>query len=150
MALFSTMFNYFTTFVPGNRMVDGGDCLTLANMFCAVHDSLTALAGGNAALGTQLKPGINVVTVCATDADSVRLPAAVVGLWCVVLNQGAADLQVFGQQANQGGLAAGDAIIDAGQAAAAAVATGVTQADPTPGIYICIRPGVWKQFLCLS
>lgn len=57
----------------------------------------TAFAGGGQASATQLAYGINTVTVVATAADSVKLPAAVKGAWCFVKNADAADsMTVFG------------------------------------------------------
>ncbi len=61
--------------------------------------AITATAGGTQALAQALSALVSVheVTVCATNADSVKLPApSVVGELHLVINNGAASLQVFG------------------------------------------------------
>ncbi len=57
--------------------------------------SITAYAGGGAASATAITSDINVVTTCATAADSVILPAAASGRIMTVINSGAAALAVF-------------------------------------------------------
>lgn len=62
----------------------------------APNDSITALAGGGQAEATQLIQGVNHVTVCATNNDSVKLPQSnILGQFVVVRNSGAASLRVF-------------------------------------------------------
>ena len=57
---------------------------------------ITAYAGGGAANATQLTAGVNVVSTCATTADSVKLPlVGSVGSCVVVRNGGAAPCAVF-------------------------------------------------------
>lgn len=59
--------------------------------------AFTAFAGGGQASATQLGNGLNVVTVVATAADSVKLPAAVAGSVVFVKNADGADsMTVFG------------------------------------------------------
>lgn len=62
----------------------------------SVEDAITATAGGNQATAYQLSARINRISVCATNADSVALPLGEVGLEVVVVNDGAANAQVFG------------------------------------------------------
>ena len=60
-----------------------------------VVTGITAFAGGGAGSATQLTGKVNVVAVCATAADSVKLPANA-GLGDVVVrNNGAAACNVF-------------------------------------------------------
>ena len=143
----STFFDFLPSFVAGNRLIDGGELLSLANMLLATTTGITALSGGNAAGGTQLQPGWNRVDTCAADADSVRLPPAIANSICAIYNNTAHTVQVFGQQANQGSIAAGDKIIAAGNNTQIAVATGLAQTTAQFAIYVCFTQGLWKQFL---
>lgn len=58
-------------------------------------DTITAHAGGTRAAGVALTSTINHITVCATIADSVLLPAAVGGQVIVVRNDGAASTTMY-------------------------------------------------------
>ena len=60
-----------------------------------LNTTITAFATGGQASATALTGEINTVTVCATAADSVKLPAAAAGLRVTVRNLGAAILAVF-------------------------------------------------------
>lgn len=57
--------------------------------------SITAYATGGQANATALTGKVNQISTCATSGDSVKLPAAVAGLFIVVINSGAADCAVF-------------------------------------------------------
>lgn len=94
-----------------------------------VNNTVTAFAGGGQTSATLLKPGINVVTVVATAADSVKLPlASQVGQAVVVINADSADsMQVFGS---------GTDTING-----AATATGVAQAAGKLAVYYCTTLG---------
>jgi len=59
------------------------------------QNAITAFAGGGQASATQLTTCINRVTVCATAADSVKLPVSAGGLQITVANAGAASLNAF-------------------------------------------------------
>ena len=63
-----------------------------------VEDTLTAHAGGTqaAALALSATKNYHRISVCATAADSVALPAATVGQAHFVRNDGVASCQVFG------------------------------------------------------
>lgn len=54
-----------------------------------ISNTLTAFATGGQASATQLVAGVNRVTVVATAADSVKLPAAAAGLLVMVVNAAA-------------------------------------------------------------
>lgn len=58
-------------------------------------DSITAHAGGTRAAGVALTTTLNRISVCATNADSVLLPAATGGQFIVIANAGAASAQIF-------------------------------------------------------
>lgn len=63
----------------------------------SVEDSITATAGGVQATAYQLSNMFNIITVCATNGDAVKLPDSVhVGMEITVVNDGAANAQVFG------------------------------------------------------
>lgn len=56
---------------------------------------ITAFATGGQGSATQLTASVNVVTVCATAQDSVKLPAAAEGLEVKVINVGNTSCDVF-------------------------------------------------------
>lgn len=63
----------------------------------SVEDSITATAGGIQATAYQLSNMFNIITVCATNGDAVKLPDSNhVGMEITVVNDGAANAQVFG------------------------------------------------------
>ena len=88
--------NYAET---GTRPVDGQTFNGLINMQGhPTNNGITALAGGaNSAATPVLAPGLNRITVCATNGDSVILPTAAAGTFCMVVNSGAATLKMFAQ-----------------------------------------------------
>lgn len=135
------------SFIAGSRLVDGSDCLTLAQHTVGINPDVTAKAGGTGALATPISYGSTRVSVVASGSDSILLPPAIPGGICTIYNGGAQTMKVFGQQANQGGLAAGDQVIVNNSVTAAAVATGVDQASATVAIYRCFTVGLWKQML---
>lgn len=81
----------------GGTLQLGGRVINYGYMHWAFNDSLTAHAGGGQGSATALGFGENIVTVCATAADSVILPAGatVGGVQVFVKNLGAANLAVF-------------------------------------------------------
>lgn len=88
---------------------------------------LTAKAGGGQTSATQLALGINEVSVVATAADSVQLPACVPGTMVFVVNNDASDsMTVYGQVGRT------DTINGT------AGATGVAQAAAARAWYVCI------------
>lgn len=60
-----------------------------------VENAITAFATGGQASATQLTKTISRITVCATIADSVKLPAAKAGDVRFLVNSGAASANVF-------------------------------------------------------
>jgi hypothetical protein len=79
----------------------------------SVAEGLTAFAGGGQANGTLLTAMINRFTTVATGGDSSKLPAALVGMEIVVINAGAASMNVFpatGEQINAAGANAAFAV----------------------------------------
>lgn len=57
--------------------------------------TLTAHAGGGQASATAITEELNIVTICATAGDSVKLPSAVAGFKIIVKNEGATALDIF-------------------------------------------------------
>lgn len=105
----------------------------LTNSPQATTTGLTARAGGGQALATPLTGSINRVTVCATAADSVLLPAAVVGRRVSVFNAGAASCNVFPQTGESIGTGAANAAQAVGAARGA--------------IFECVANGLWNYVL---
>lgn len=75
----------------------GGRIINYGLFHLDQDDSLTAFAGGGQASATTLGFGANVVTVCATNGDSVKLTSAALigGNLVFVKNLGAASCNVF-------------------------------------------------------
>lgn len=93
---------------------------------------ITAFAGGGQASATALVSDLNRVTTVATAGDSVKLPAAVPGLEIVVINDGAASLNIYPVTGES---------IDA-LAANAAYALTTTAFNVR---LICVSAGLWKS-----
>src|SRR6266481_6420132 len=100
MSLLSSVLALFPSFVPGNRLIDGGDLQSLANELFAAATGITALAGGGQTGATQLAAALNRVDTCATNSDSVLLPQAIPGRQITVKNNTAQTLAIFGIPSN--------------------------------------------------
>ena len=96
-------------------------------------DSITAHAGGGRGSASALQYGWNRISVCATNADSVVLPAAVAGASVVVINDGAANAQIFG--------AASDTVDGV------TGSTGVVITAAKRDILFCLTAGAWQSLL---
>lgn len=94
-------------------------------------DSITAKAGGGQTNATQLTAELNRISVCATTADSVKLPASVPGMNITIINDGAAAAQVFGTSPDT---------IDA-----VATATGVPLTNAKRASFSCVTAGKWQS-----
>ena len=90
-------------------------------------DTITAKASGTHVDGTPLTAGVNNVSVVATKADAVLLPAMTPGQVCIIANSGTADAQVFG---------AGTSTING-----VATDTGVGLAAGKTGIFVAVTAG---------
>lgn len=134
-------------FNPGFALQDGGLLTQLVNDLYAAKSGIVAFAGGGQVNATPLGQTFNEVDTVATAADSVQLPAALVGSTVVVYNATAVALQVFGSSSNPSNGGVGDTIAPNTATAQAATAVGVSQAAVKVAIYICFQPGQWKQFL---
>lgn len=95
--------------------------------------ALTATAGGTKAAALALTSSVNQVSVCASLNDSVLLPPAKSGVSCLVRNDGAQTLAVYG--------AGTDTINTASTATAFAVAAGKT------AIFAAYADGAWCAVL---
>jgi len=145
MSIISALIDLFPSFIPGSRLVDGGECLQLAQLICSAKTGYTALAGGGQTGATQLTATLNEVPNVASDNDSVMLPLAIPGRWVVVNNTSGHSLQVFGQPINPNNAGAGDTIAPNNSVTQAATGTGVAQATAVMAIYVCTTIGQWKQ-----
>lgn len=97
----------------------------------SVTNTITAFAGGGKASATQLGYGINRISVCATAADSVLMPPAILGVEVIIIHDGAAAAQVFGK---------GTDTIDA-----VVTATGVVLTNAKRCAYYCHVAGAWTS-----
>lgn len=105
----------------GRQYVNGFEQGTVA--------TVTAFAGGGKPSATPLVAQYTRISVCATSADSVLLPAAVAGRVIQIDNAGAAPARLFGQ---------GTDTIDG-----AATGTGVPLANAKRSQFVCYVAGAW-------
>jgi len=121
------MAQYPTTTYPSGRAITYNlgtgmqDLTALLNGAGWTAASVTAHAGGLRPNATLLTSAVNLIAVCATAGDSVKLPPAVGGQVMWVINGGAASAQIF----------AADGTSDTinGIAAATGVALAASKAD---------------------
>ena len=126
----------FPAFLAGFKLTDGDVMQALMDEMFSAENGITATAGGTKAAARPLTCAKNTVSVCATAADSVLLPAPQIGRTILVANRGAASMQVFGSGSDTiNGVATG---------------TGVAQAAGIESAYYCdgissAGVGTWQQ-----
>jgi hypothetical protein len=117
------------------------DAATIAALIATLltlgsEDALTAHAGGgqSSALALDATKAMHRIATVATAADSVKLPAAVVGAVHLVINDAASNaMQVFGTGSDTvNGAASG---------------TGVSHAAGKAAMYVCASAGKWYRLL---
>ncbi len=112
-----------------NVVVDAAITALQSGSLAAGAASLTAHAGGTQAAALALASGVNSVDTVGTIADSVKLPASVAGGFCIVINDAALSLQIFG--------ASTDTIDDV------ATATGISMPGKSTLLFGCPVAGKW-------
>ena len=140
----NSFISYFRSFIPGYRLIDGGDLQTLVNDIYSYQNGITALAGSGLAGAPVLVNNYNQVDTVATTNDSIALPPATPGFELCINNNGANTLAVFGSYNPANG--ATDTVLAAGSVGATGAAS-VTQASGKYTIYSCFKAGVWKQMI---
>lgn len=118
--------------ITGNTTLTGTLAVTGAESVGAAN-AITAFATGGQASATQLTKDVNRVTVCASNNDSVKLPAATAGRRIFVKNASANTLAIFP--------ASGEVINALAADAAYSLATvkGV--------LFVCAVAGTWDTIL---
>jgi hypothetical protein len=144
MSTLKDMLSIFQSFIPGPRLIDGGELLQLANDQYSVATGIIALAGGGQAGATPLPAANNRIDTCATNSDSVMLPQAIPGKKVRVYNNTGQTLAVVGLALNPI-TNVGDTIAPIATNVQAATGTGVTQATAVQTYYTCYVAGQWKQ-----
>lgn len=123
-----------TPFPKGFRLING-DTLNKSGLCYPLENNITATPGGNQATGYQLSAQVNRLTTVTTNGDSVVLPKAQPtqfgALIVVVINDGAANAQVYGLGADT---------IDA-----VASGTGVTVSAGRRSEFFCVASGLWQS-----
>lgn len=142
----ASIFSLFQSFIPGSRLVDGGECLALANLSLSSKSGLVAFAGGGQTNATPMTAAINEFATVASANDSGMLPIGLPGLTVNVINDGAQSLQVYGVALNPN-TGVGDTIAAHGSVNQTATATGVAVASGGAATFYCFAPGKWKQTL---
>lgn len=135
----------YLSFIRGLRLIDGGDLLNFANSVQGVNAGVTALAGGGTGTGVPiLALGLNQLSVVATNNDSVELPPAIPGATLVVINDGAATVEIYPTQSNPANGNVADTIAPYNSVVYGA---NVTSATATVSVFYCAVIGKWKQTL---
>lgn len=121
----------YTCIVAGAWTTDGGIGAGYAGQYptMSYKDGLTAHAGGGKASALALTAIINRVSVAASPADSVLLPAAIAGMSITIINDGVSSIQVFG---------AGTDTVDS-----IVTTTGVAMAAAKRATFFCTTTGAW-------
>lgn len=133
-----SLVSFFSSFIPGLRLVDGGELLQMANALLSVRNGLTALAGGGAPGATPLLAAFNRLDTVATAADSCLFPAASAeGQICYVRNNGAADCTIYCQ---------GTDLVTAVNALSGAGAASISVATTKTSMFVCDKVGDWRQY----
>jgi len=135
--------SFFRSFIPGYRLIDGNDLLTLVNDIYSYQSGITALAGGGLSGAPIMINNYSQIDTVATTNDSIALPPATPGLEVTVCNNGANTMAVFGSY--NPGNSATDTVLAAGSTGAGAAS--VTQASGKVAIYSCFKAGIWKQLI---
>lgn len=121
----------FTSFIPGFRLIDGGDLEEMAKLLLSAREGIEG--------GTSQQDAVPLQTFISqvVDGNTAVLPPGLPGRYMWVFNDGANPLQVYGASPNPlTGLA--DEID--GQIM-------FTQASGSVVEYICYAPGMWKAFV---
>lgn len=146
MTVFSDIVSAFTSFLPGFRLVDGGQLKSQADLIFSYEIGITAHAGGGQTSARALTAALNRIDTVATSSDSVKLPQAVPGRQVSIDNASSTTLAIFGVT-NNPLTGAGDTIAAYNSNTYQATGTGVTQATTRVAVYQCLEAGKWKQCL---
>jgi hypothetical protein len=125
--------------------MDAGDMSKFFNMVLGAQSGVAAHAGGGIPLATPIGLGFTSVDTVATIADSVMLPPAITSAVCWVFNGGAASLSIYNLQSNSQTGGATDVIVPHGSATPNGGAVAITLAVGHGTVFVCMKPGVWKQ-----
>jgi hypothetical protein len=148
MSLVTSILGLFPSFIPGPRLIDGGELQQQANLLFSAQTGIVAAAGGGQANATPLTSALNRVDTIATNSDSVMLPPAVPGQQVTVKNNTANTLAIFGQVSNAlNANSVGDTIATSQSNTQQPTATGITLATTLTARFICFTAGQWQEFL---
>lgn len=124
---------YRTRFTVGRQLLPG-DRLNNIDDQLNSYQELTALAGGTLVAATPVINAVNVsLKVVANANDSVVLPPAKTGLKISIVNNGAANAQVFANGTDTINAIAGNVGVSLGNGAAI--------------LLVCIKNGNWRRFV---
>lgn len=130
----------FPSFVPGDVEPSGDDLGLLAELLFDVQTGIVT-AGASIVNAIQIDNPINEITSGGT-AQTVELPPALVGQIIWVVNSTTSTKNVFACPANP---FSGKADLLILHSVATATTANTLQSANIVAIYICVRPGVWKQ-----
>jgi hypothetical protein len=130
----------------GASLIDSTELSKFFNMVLGCKSGIVAHAGGGQSAATPLSLGFNEVDTCATAADSVQLPPAILNAWCWVYNGGAASLSIYSLGSNWQNGSVTDVTIPHGVVPPNAGTAAVTLAVGHTSLFVCMMLGVWKQF----
>jgi|SRR5215475_6250574 len=132
----SQVIDIFTSYVPGFRLVDGGDLKTMADLLFSTRENI--MAGDSQADATPIDTFISQIV----DGDTVVLPPGLPGRYLMIYNETEQPIQIYGNPLN--------ILTGAPDTIATDVSNQqqimVTQDGETISEYVCFAPGMWKQF----
>ncbi len=145
MAIPSSILSLFKSFIPGFRLIDGGELKQMAEQLFSYQTGVAAVVSGTYLTSTPLTAQYSVVTTSTdADTDGVTLPFAIPGREVWVENRTANTITVFGAAKNPL-TGSTDGIIPNASTSATAGNTGVTQATAIMAVYKCAVAGTWKK-----
>ncbi|HKU51981.1 MAG TPA: hypothetical protein VJQ25_05910 [Nitrospira sp.] len=145
MAIPSSIIGIFTSFIPGFRLIDGGQLKSMAEQLFSYQTGIASIVDGTYLTSTPLTAQYSVVTTStSSNTDGVTLPFAIPGREVWVENRTANTITVFGAGANPI-TGTTDGIIPNASTSATAGNTGVTQATAIMAVYKCAVAGTWKK-----
>lgn len=138
----------FSSFVSGQRLVDGGDLAQMASYLFGYNAGVQAGASASTSAAALTVPALTYgmnLTSASVSAGAFVLPNALPGGDVIVQNEGANPVTVWADPSNPNNGGAADTIIPAASATATAASAAV--ATGRVALFMCFAPGLWKQVL---
>lgn len=147
----TSILGLFQSFIPGLRLVDGGEIAQLVNILTGSQSGVKATVGGTNLTSTPLLAAfVEIDTSTNTNTDGVVLPNAIPGSEVIVFNASGNTVKVFASAANPNnpsvtGASQADQLIDNASTALVLGATGVLVTSGVLTVFACFKAGIWKK-----